>query len=173
MRKIFSFLISFLILAIYISPTLALDYYDLDERQLESTGCTTAYSGYYRNQTFKMDHNVLTKVAFEMKNRNGGNVTLTVKDEVTSETVFSMSKRMGSGTGWEEFDLIGDALGYIVEPERTYSMWVGTDYYSGEAPPCWTYTSIDMYDKGVMRQGTTPSTGDFTFAIRGYTEDIL
>ena len=87
-----------------------------------------------------MDNNVLTKVGFKMKNMNGGNITLAVKDSVTGQTVLEKTKRMGSGEGWMEFDLIGDSLGYLVEPDQSYAIWVGTSYFPGSDAPCWVYS---------------------------------
>jgi hypothetical protein len=173
MKKFFSLLILSVMTLSWVSPTLAADDYHLsDQRQLEGASCLTAYSGYYRNQTLQVTHNVLTMVGFKMKNMNGGNVTVTVKDETTGDTVLSATQRMGTDEGWMEFDLVDDALGYLVDPDHTFSIWVGTDYYSGTDAPCWVYSNTDVYDYGTRRQGTTEQTGDMTFYTTGYTIDM-
>ena len=173
MKKFYSFLISLGIFLFSISPIFAADDYHLsDQRQLEGGGCITVYSGYYRNQTLHVTHNVLTMVGFKMKNMNGGNVNVTVKDETTGETVVSANQRMGSGEGWMEFDFVNDALGYVVNTSHTFSIWVGTDYYSGTDAPCWIYTSTNNYDYGTRRQGSTVQSGDMTFYTTGYTIDM-
>jgi hypothetical protein len=145
--------------------------YDLDQRQLEGGACLTAYSGYNHNQTFMATYNVLTKVGVKMRYMNGGNVTLTVKDEVTGQTVVSMTQRMGLDEDWIYFDLVDDALGYIIDTDHTHSIWIGTSYYPGTAP-CWIYTSADQYIYGVRRQGSTEKTGDFTFVTYGFNLDM-
>lgn len=156
----------------FLSPSASYaDLYQLDQRQLEGTGCVTAYSGNNHNQTFIDTYNVLTKVGVKMRHMNGGNVTLTVKDEVTGQVVVSMTQRMGVDEGWIYFDLVDDALGYIIDPEHTHSLWIGTAYYQTPAP-CWIYTSTDEYSYGVRRQGLVERTGDLTFTTYGYTLDM-
>jgi hypothetical protein len=107
-----------------------------------------------------------------MKYMNGGSVTLSVKDSVTDQTVVSSTKRMGSGEGWMEFDFIGDSLGYVVEPNHSYSLWVGTDYYSGLGAPCWIYSATDVYSYGSMRQGSVVENGDRYKVILFFNDDL-
>jgi len=147
------------------------DMYLPGASQLEGTGCLTAYSGYTHNQIFIPTYNVLTKVGVKMKNMNGGNITLTIKNGVTTQIVLTKTQRMGTGDGWMYFDLVDDALGYVVNPDQYHTLWIGTSYYPTDAP-CWVYTSTDVYEDGLRRQGVAHRDGDFTFATYGFNLDM-
>ena len=147
------------------------DLYLSGASQLEGTGCLTAYSGYNHNQVFIPTYNVLTKVGVKMRNMNGGSVTLTVKNAITTQIVLTKTQRMGLGDGWIYFDLVDDALGYVVNSDSFHSIWISTSYYPSDAP-CWVYTSSDVYSDGMRRQGLTIKDGDFTFATYGFDLDM-
>ena len=147
------------------------DLYLPDQRQLEGTACLTAYSGYNHNQIFTPSFNVLTKVGVKMRNMNGGSVTLTIKDGITTQIIATKTQRMGLDEDWIYFDLVDDALGYIVTPGKYHSIWIGTAYYP-EGAPCWIYSGSDVYADGMRMQGITPKDGDFTFTTYGFDLDM-
>ena len=168
---VFGISLTAFLLFLFPSYSYADDLYLPGASQLEGTGCLTAYSGFTHNQIFTPTYNILTKVGVKMRNMNGGSVTLTVKNAITTQIVFTKTQRMGLGEGWIYFDLVDDALGYVVTPEQYHSIWISTSYYPTDAP-CWIYTSTDLYEDGMRRQGITQKDGDFTFATYGFDIDM-
>lgn len=154
---------------VFLAPAKAeLDIYQLDQSQTLGGGSVVVYSGYNRNQTFKVTKGILTKIEVLMKNRQGGySVTLTVKDETNGTTIATKTQRMDDGDGWETFDLSGEEWGIVVDKSHTFSMWIGTSYFPTPAPS-WEYENSDVYANGSMRNGTTPSNGDYAFKTYGW-----
>ena len=171
---IFFFTLCISTLLAFILPTKAEAYEEvLDQSQTTGGACLTAYSGYNLNQTFIPVKNIITRIDVKMKNRVGGsNIILILKDEGTGQIVVQTNQRMDDGDGWESFNLVGDALGYMLDTDHQHSIWIGTGYYSGDTPPCWLYSSSDAYGNGSRRKGSTDYSGDFTFITYGYDVDM-
>lgn len=170
MRKsLFISLVCFFLFPLaFVSPAKALDIYQLDQSQTLGGGSVVVYSEYNRNQTFKVTKGILTRIDVLMKNRQGGfSVTLTVKDETNGTTIATKTQRMGDGDGWETFDLSGEEYGIAVDKSHTFSMWIGTSYFPTPAPS-WEYENSNVYANGTMRNGTTPSNGDYAFKTYGW-----
>ncbi len=169
MKKIFLFsILSFLFtLFLYKLPVEAYDVV-LDQSQTEGGAAIVVYKEYYRNQTFKVTKNVITQIEVFLKNRHQGDtVTLQLKNETTGWPLVTLNKRMGSGDGWESFDLYTEDLTIYLDKEDTYSMWIGTAYYSENAT-AWYYSDTDVYPYGQRRSGTTPVSGDHAFKVYGF-----
>lgn len=175
MKKLHIFL-SFLFTSVLFTIALVTSSYAYtevhDQYQTEGSGCLTAYSGYNHNQTFLPQKNVLTQIQVKLRYMNGGNLTLTVKDNITGQIVVQKTQRMGVGEDWDTFYFTGDGLGYILDTSHQHSIWIGTDYYAGGEAPCWLYSSSNLYLDGTRRIGLTNKTGDFTFKTYGYDIDM-
>lgn len=170
-KLLFTFTLSLVfILTLCNLPTqvLAVDERLLDQSQTEGGDSIVVYKEYYRNQTFKVTKNVITHVEVFLKNRHQGDiVTLQLKNESTGWPIVTLENHMGTGDGWETFDLTGEGLSVFLDTDDTYSLWIGTAYYSENAT-AWYYTSTDVYPDGQRRTGLTPVRGDHVFKIYGY-----
>ncbi len=145
----------------------------LDQSQTEGGAAIVVYKEYYRNQTFKVTKNVITEIEVYLKNRHQGDkVTLQLKNESTGWPIVTLENRMGTGDGWEIFDLSTEGLSVYLDKEDTYSMWIGTAYYSENAT-AWYYSSTDVYPYGQRRSGLTPVSGDHVFKVYGYDISML
>ncbi|MBD3280393.1 hypothetical protein GF389_02625 [Candidatus Dojkabacteria bacterium] len=149
--------------------------YDItvDQQNTTISGSSVTIANYGHNQTFTPEYDVLTSLQVYLKDRRGGhNIDLTVMDETAGQTVLTKSQRMSSGTGWEVFDFVDDAIGYKITPGNLHSVWIETDYFSEAPIPSWVRSSNDTYSGGIRRQNTTDyPDDDFAFATFGYLTD--
>ncbi|MBN1332052.1 hypothetical protein JW978_04180 [Candidatus Dojkabacteria bacterium] len=156
-------------------PILNTKAYDItvDQQNTTISQASIVIYNYGHNQTFTPTYNVLTSLQVYLKDRRAGsNITLTVKDDTAGTTVLTAGQRMDDGTGWEVFNFVGDALGYVIVPGHQHSIWLETAYYSTSPVPQWVRSSNDTYAGGTRRQNSTVySDDDFAFATFGYLMD--
>lgn len=146
----------------------------VDQQNMVISQSSVTIYNYGHNQTFTPTVNVLTKVQVYLKDRSaGGNIILTIRDEIQDIQVLSINQRMDSGTGWEVFSLAGgDELGYVLVPGNLHSIYLETSYYTEAPVPKWVRSGTNSYSGGTRRQNETVYEGDdFPFATWGYSTE--
>jgi len=124
---------------------------------------------YNWNQTFTPSLNMLTKVRVFLKDRVYGNsITITIKDIVQSNTIYTSTKHMGDGDGWEEFPLAYGTHpdGYELVKENKYAIYLS----AGNTTTSWHRSGADasVYPGGERRQNDIGYSDDFVFSTWGY-----
>jgi|GEM_PF-6362410 len=171
MKKVLPFFLSFFLFLNFALPTQIHAYEEaVDQQNTTISQSSLTIYNYGHNQTFTPSVNVLTKAQVYVKDRVGGaNITMRIRNEENGLTVVNTTQRMGSGTGWEVFNFVGDSLGYIVSVGTIHSIWIETDYFPTDAPK-WVRSNTNAYANGNRRQGATSYPGDdFAFATYGYS----